>query len=120
MLPQPVQAWMQSPPTWLEILRPKALDATLRLDIGEAAAIALAIELRADRLLIDERDGRVIAQKLGIAVAGTLAVLRDAGLAGLIDFHAVTRRLQQTTFRASSQLLDVLVAEFDEAQRNKK
>jgi len=45
------------------------------VDIGEAEAIELAIELRADRLLIDERKGRRLASKEGIPVIGLLGVV---------------------------------------------
>ena len=42
------------------------------------AAIALAEELKADRLLIDERDGRDVAKQRGLSVVGTLNVLNEA------------------------------------------
>ena len=45
------------------------------LDRGEAEAIALAIELNADRLIIDERLGRKIAEQSGIAIIGVLGIL---------------------------------------------
>ena len=45
------------------------------LDPGEAEAIALAIELKADRLLIDERLGRQVAQRFSLKVTGLLGVL---------------------------------------------
>lgn len=45
------------------------------LDLGEAEAIALAIQLNADRLLIDERLGRAAALQVGIEVTGVLAIL---------------------------------------------
>lgn len=47
----------------------------IHLDIGEAEAIALAIELKADRLLIDERRGRTIALQSGLKVTGLLGIL---------------------------------------------
>lgn len=54
------------------------------LDPGEAEAIALSIELQADRLLIDERLGRQIAQGFGLKVTGLLGVLVAAKQDNLI------------------------------------
>lgn len=48
------------------------------LDRGEAEAIVLAQECRADAVLIDEADGRKIAQQLGLGVIGTLGILLRA------------------------------------------
>ena len=48
------------------------------LDIGEAEAIALAVELNADRLLVDERQGRNEAIRAGLQVTGLLGVLLAA------------------------------------------
>lgn len=44
------------------------------LDEGEAQAIALALELSADVLLIDERRGRLKALSLGIQVTGVVCI----------------------------------------------
>lgn len=54
------------------------------LDVGEAEAIALAIELKADRLIIDERRGRNVAIQAGIRVIGLLGILQAAKQQGLI------------------------------------
>ena len=61
--------------------------ATLRrdLDLGEAETIALALELGAGRVVLDERDGRRFAQRHDLAVIGTLGVLVEAKNQGLLS-----------------------------------
>jgi len=110
--PAAVRAWLSAPPAWLEVKRPTRTDPSLHVHEGEAAAIALAFEVKADRLLIDEQDGRAAARQLGIPVAGTLAVLKDAASAGLLDLAASLKRLQQTNFRASATLYREILAAY--------
>lgn len=54
------------------------------LDPGEAAAIVLAIELGADKIVIDERRGRSVAERLNLDYIGILGVLIEAKTQGLI------------------------------------
>jgi uncharacterized protein len=54
------------------------------LDIGEAEAIALAVEIQADQVLIDERRGRLIATRLKLRYTGILGILVEAKSQGLI------------------------------------
>ncbi|MCB0531520.1 MAG: DUF3368 domain-containing protein [Lewinellaceae bacterium] len=54
------------------------------IDPGEAEAIALAIEIGADLLIIDEKSGRAIALREGIAITGLLGVLLEAKRCGHI------------------------------------
>jgi len=115
--PSVVRAWARVKPDWLELRTPLSIDSSLPLDVGEAAAIALAGELKADRLLIDERDGRQVARRLGIPIAGTLDVLKDGATAGLVDLNTAFERLKKTTFRASPELFAQMLAEFQAGSR---
>lgn len=54
------------------------------LDIGEAEAIALAVEIQADQVLIDERRGRLVATRLNLRCIGILGILVEAKSQGLI------------------------------------
>ena len=54
------------------------------LDVGEAEAIALALEIQADRVLIDERRGRLIASRLNLRYTGILGILVEAKSQSLI------------------------------------
>lgn len=54
------------------------------LDAGEAEAIALALELKAELLLMDERLGRESAHYFGLHYIGLIGVLIEAKHKGLI------------------------------------
>jgi hypothetical protein len=69
-------------PTWVEVREVNDRSMVSRLeaevDLGEAEALVLALELKADRLLIDEQQGRAIAERLGLRYIGVLGVLLEA------------------------------------------
>ncbi|NMG10853.1 DUF3368 domain-containing protein [Brasilonema sp. UFV-L1] len=54
------------------------------LDIGEAEAIALALEIEAEQVLVDERRGRMVANRLKLKYIGILGILVEAKSQGLI------------------------------------
>jgi uncharacterized protein len=65
------------------------------IDAGESEALALALELHADAVLIDENMGRKIALELGLAPLGVLGVLLKAKRQKLIEsVTALIDRLQ--------------------------
>ena len=109
--PAVVREWVQNPPAWLEVKAPLAtLD--LALDPGETAAIALAEEIRADLIMLDEALGRQAAIKRGLEVIGTLGILREAHRAGILDIRRALERLQATSFHISPQILAKTLKDF--------
>jgi uncharacterized protein len=97
---------------WLKIQTPRNLQLlnilNQTLDPGETEAIALAIELSADRLLIDERLGRSIAASYGLKIRGLLGILINAKQQGLIPVlkPSLDRLINQAGFRVSQALYD--------------
>jgi predicted nucleic acid-binding protein len=110
-----VRIWADQPPAWMQVQAAPALamtDPMLRaLDDGEAAAIALAHQVGAGLILMDDRAGVAIAQQQGFAVTGTLGVFDRAARHGLINLAAAFDRLKATSFRYRSDMLDALLAE---------
>lgn len=74
--------------SWFTVceVKDKELVSLLRseLDEGEAEAIALCRERQAKVILLDEKDARRVARRLGLAVLGTVGVLIWARRAGLV------------------------------------
>ena len=54
------------------------------LDPGEAEAIVLAQEIGARWLIVDNREPRVLARRLGLSVVGTAGLLVEAKKRGMI------------------------------------
>jgi uncharacterized protein len=78
----PTLSWIQTQP-----VSDQAFIHTLsvELDPGEAEAIALAVELKANRLLINERLGRAAAMRSSLQVTGVLGILIAAKRRKLIQ-----------------------------------
>ena len=58
--------------------------STRGLDPGETAALALALEIHADAVLLDERRGHEVAVQLGLRTVGLLGLLLQAKTAGFL------------------------------------
>ena len=95
---------------WIQVRevadRALATSLQIELDEGEAEAVALAVELKADLLLVDERRGRAVAARLGLTVIGLLGVLVEAKHQGYLPAikPVLDALLVQAGFWVSQQL----------------
>lgn len=111
--PPLVRDWITASPPWLDVRATPSgkptTDALTGLDSGEAAAISLATELRADLLLMDDREGVRAARRQGLAVTGTLGVLSLASERRLLDLADAFNLLKRTNFRFRQEIMDQLL-----------
>jgi predicted nucleic acid-binding protein len=110
--PQQVKDWLDSQPQWLEVKRPtRELDDVARsLGSGERQAIALAIDLKADAILLDDKRAKSEARLRNIRVITILNILEAAAERDLLDLPDAIERLRRTNFYMPAEELveDVL------------
>lgn len=116
--PEKVRQFLRAAPAWLTVQVPESVAPISGIQVGEVAAIALAMHLSADAILIDDRDGRRAARARGLAVIGTIGVLERAADSGLISLADAFDRLRRTDFRISSRLLAARLAEHQRRMRD--
>ena len=107
--PEVANEFGQPLPSWVEIQQPSdknyqsIIEASV--DKGEASAIALAIELDDCLLIIDDLKGRRFANQIGLTIIGTIGVIVDAKLAGIINsVRPILTKIKSTNFRITEQL----------------
>ncbi len=100
--------------SWLreeEVKERRIVDILLAdLDFGEAEVIALASERAAERIVMDDLDGRRLARRLGLEPIGTLGLLLAAKLQGQLEsLQGEIERLEREGFRASPSLVEAVL-----------
>ena len=111
--PEDVRAWLARAPSWLHVqpLHSPEDPELDYLDDGEREAIALAEELGADQILLDDADARKEAARRNLPFIGTLGILRRAAQLELLDLPGTLSRLQQSTFHVDPELVRSLLEE---------
>ena len=90
-------------PDWIEVREISDVSKTVfskLLEIGEASAIALAMQTENAMLIVDDKRARQFALGLGIEITGTLGVLIQAYESGVLQgIEAIVAGLRKIGFR---------------------
>jgi predicted nucleic acid-binding protein len=94
---------------WIEVLEVKDLvmvkSLLTKLGKGESEAIALALETKADMVLLDDYKARATAEFMGLNMTGTVGMLSQAQKKGLIsDLRSLLDELRAGGFRLSDKV----------------
>src|SRR2546423_1765774 len=116
--PQRVKDWIIRPPAWLEVTPVTKPEPVSGLHKGETEALQLALERKADAVLMDDTDGRAAARRLGIPTIFTIAILELAAEQGLIELPPTIAKLKQNSFFISQEILDAAL-DRDKKRREK-
>lgn len=120
--PEVVRAWVDAAPPWIEVVLAGELSTTNlispSLDPGERQAIALALDLKADLLLMDERAGVDEARRLGLTAIGTLGILVLGAERGIVSLASALEKLRQTNFRVRPEIVRQLLLDAGISPKN--
>ncbi len=72
------------------------------LDEGESDAIALALELKADIILLDEKDARSYARNLGLPMTGVIGILVKGYFDG--EIKSIRRSMEDLETKAGFRI----------------
>lgn len=112
---RPGSAEVAAAGSWIDIRTPAPSPLIDRLSevlgTGDAAAIALCLELRAELLLCDDLGARRLAAAQGIRVVGTLGLLVRGKRAGLVDaVRPVLEAMIALGLRVAPELVEEILA----------
>ncbi len=97
--PDAVRDWAGGPPAWVEVLAAVKLFAAKDISPADREAIALARELGAAVLLMDDRTARPCAADVGVVTMGTVGSARKVAAAReLVSLPVALERLRRTSF----------------------
>ena len=96
-------------PGWVTIQaaesRTMVNELALQVDLGEASAIALALETPGSTLILDDLKARKLAEHLGLDMTGTIGVILKAKIDNKIPAIApLLSAIRRTNFRLSQQV----------------
>ncbi len=98
--PQQIKDWIQSPPEWIEIRQAdiSLFTPKMKIEDGEREALAVALELNATAVLLDDNRAAKEAQRLNLSIVRTYAILERAAERNLLDLPTAIQKIKQTGF----------------------
>lgn len=117
--PRKVKEWMQSHPDWLELRQADISVFTPRkiIGAGEREALALALELKADAVLMDDKGATREARRLNIRAIPTFFILEQAAEKNLLDLPQAIAKMGQTGFYPPPEAVIQAMLERDRQRR---
>lgn len=99
--PHQVKSWMQALPDWLEV---RKADLTFftpqkKIDDSEREAFALALELNADAVLLDDKYALTEAKRLNLQTIALFTLFEIAAARNLINLPQTIEAIRRTNFR---------------------
>jgi predicted nucleic acid-binding protein len=77
----------------------------MQVDLGEASAMALALEVKDCIVIIDDLKARRIAEKLNLRITGTMGIIISAKRKGLLpSVKPIIEKIKSSNFRISPEL----------------
>lgn len=120
--PQKVKDWMQARPAWLEVRKADLSIFTpqKKINDGEREAFALALELQADTVLLDDFAALPEAKRLKLQTVALFTLLERAAARDLIDLPQAVDKMRKTTFRLPPEDEIQAMLERDRIRRESK
>ena len=117
--PEVGQEFSDTLPLWIKIekVKDKKYQKFLetQIDLGEASAVALAMEMDSPLLLLDDLKARKLATKLHIKFTGTLGVINKAKQIGVLEeVRPIIEKLMETDFRISENIIEEILRKNNE------
>ena len=96
-------------PNWVKIIpvKNKGIQNEFEkiVDLGEASALALALELKNCLVILDDKKGRMLAKKLNIEITGTLGTLIKERQQNIIPrVKPILDKLRKVNFRIDPEI----------------
>lgn len=108
--PEAVRAWASALPPWVEIRTATQLIEVQDVSATDREAIALAKELGAAILLMDDKDARRCAAALGVVTMGTVGLLEVAAARELVSLPVALEKLRGTSCFLGEEIIENALA----------